>query len=477
MASNINPYNINGAFPIAGQDNSSQGFRTNFTNIQNNFSFAQDEITELQSKVLLTSALTGQTVNNDMAGTKITRPQLASWTQNFADLGEVSTTAVLDFDLSSVQKIHTADSFNIQFLNWPATIGNSGKGYGILRLWIYVSDKAHVMTLPERVSIGEDTIAGYDSSNHTVTFDAVGDYIFDFSSIDGGDSYLITDVTRNRSTFRDPSFYFNNTASPSLYVGFNANSYQLVQTIKSPENSINAYGGMNVISAGELSSATVNDPSMTYGEVPGYSIIAGQGNIFQGNIQPVSNNDYLGYLNAIANVTVTGNTSSKQVGSINFFAKGTDVATGLGGNVAIFTAADGATTVSQVAGFENDQSVKFYGNVETSWRFKTDATIIEGGTHFESIPTTGGSYTFNANVSSLIVDSTSSATISAATIILPSQPVDGQRVRISSIPVITTANVWAPNSALVKFVASNKFNGNTAIQLTYIGSSSTWYLS
>ena len=35
MASNINAFNIDGTFPIAGQDNPSQGFRDNFTNIKN----------------------------------------------------------------------------------------------------------------------------------------------------------------------------------------------------------------------------------------------------------------------------------------------------------------------------------------------------------------------------------------------------------------------------------------------------------
>ena len=41
MASLVNPSNINGNFPIAGQDNDSQGFRDNFTNIRNNFAFSQ----------------------------------------------------------------------------------------------------------------------------------------------------------------------------------------------------------------------------------------------------------------------------------------------------------------------------------------------------------------------------------------------------------------------------------------------------
>lgn len=56
MASNINPNNINGNFPVAGQDNDSQGFRDNFTNILNNFSYASTEITNLQNTVTNMSA-------------------------------------------------------------------------------------------------------------------------------------------------------------------------------------------------------------------------------------------------------------------------------------------------------------------------------------------------------------------------------------------------------------------------------------
>ena len=43
MTSQINPNNIDGAYPVAGQDNNSQGFRDNFTNTINNFTKAADE--------------------------------------------------------------------------------------------------------------------------------------------------------------------------------------------------------------------------------------------------------------------------------------------------------------------------------------------------------------------------------------------------------------------------------------------------
>ena len=70
MTSQINPNNINGAYPVAGQDNNSQGFRDNFTNTGTNFQYAADEITDLQNKAVLKAALTGTTLNNDM-GTSI----------------------------------------------------------------------------------------------------------------------------------------------------------------------------------------------------------------------------------------------------------------------------------------------------------------------------------------------------------------------------------------------------------------------
>ena len=44
MASNIVPGNIDGTYPKAGEDNSSQGFRDNFSAINTNFTEAKSEI-------------------------------------------------------------------------------------------------------------------------------------------------------------------------------------------------------------------------------------------------------------------------------------------------------------------------------------------------------------------------------------------------------------------------------------------------
>ena len=55
MTSLINPSNIDITYPIAGQDNDSQGFRDNFKNIQTGLDTARSEITILQSD--LTAAI------------------------------------------------------------------------------------------------------------------------------------------------------------------------------------------------------------------------------------------------------------------------------------------------------------------------------------------------------------------------------------------------------------------------------------
>lgn len=51
MTSNINTSGINSAFPYAGQDNPSNGFRTNWAQISSNLNIAHDEITALQNQV------------------------------------------------------------------------------------------------------------------------------------------------------------------------------------------------------------------------------------------------------------------------------------------------------------------------------------------------------------------------------------------------------------------------------------------
>jgi hypothetical protein len=85
--SSINPNNIDGTYPIAGQDNDSQGFRDNFTNIKNNFTFAASEIADLQNNAILKSALSGTTLNNNMNNAQLIGAQISRFTETRNDIG------------------------------------------------------------------------------------------------------------------------------------------------------------------------------------------------------------------------------------------------------------------------------------------------------------------------------------------------------------------------------------------------------
>jgi hypothetical protein len=482
MASNINPYNVDGTFPVAGQDNSSQGFRNNFTNIKNNFIFAQNELTDLQNKAIVTSALGGQPLNNDMAGTQIIRPQLAAWTQSLLDLGVISTVAVLDFDQANFQKITTANSINLSFRNWPTSTGFGALGYGVMRVWIDVTDIGHVVTLPSSVNIAVSDIAGYDPVTRSLTFDQPGNYIFDFSSVDGGNNYIICDATRNRTTFRDQYLYYNRLTNPGLFVGFGPALQKTIAIADSDQrlgyDTVYAFGSINSVSAGNLSMANQINSALDTGSLAGYTISSCRGNLITDVPATVHSGDFLGYVNAqtyTGDRTGTGN-AFQQISSISFFATGSNVNYGLGGNIAFFTMPDGAGAINhiqQALSINADQSVEVLG------MFKTDGGISAAGTKIYSVPLTAAPpVKLDLSTSALVLDSVNSRIIDTVTIQLPVIPQDKQQIRISSVAPITTANIYAANGVAIKYVQSNYFaQGNVGLQLIYNAANSTWYRS
>lgn len=495
MSSLINPNIIDNTFPIAGQQNSSQGFRDNYTNIKNNFLHAAAEISDLQSKAIVTSALSGQTVNNNMGGTKLTAPQLSSWTQSLLDLGTITLSATLDFSQANFQKITTGGTITLSFANWPVTTGQAGLGYATMRVWINVSSTSHTVTLPSIVTQAVSDIAGYNATTQTISFDAVGNYVYEFSSTDGGVNLLITDLTRNRSSFHDSNIYYNPAATtfPTLFLGFGQNGGNLATTTYAVaqdqgQNTISTMGSHNSVAIGNLTLGNTITSQLDTGRIGGYTITAARGNLAQLNVQAVQNNDYLGYHNVVA-FTGNGNSANtfQQLSSIAFYANSTtSQLAGLGGNIAFYTspgAQSGSQQVLQALGIESNQSIRALGNASVNGIFTTNGGLVENGTYVTTMVTTPGVYNqfvANTNISTIIIDSSQSATVPLANIILPANPVSGQKIKISAACPITTANVYMPGSIpsvpQVKWVSAGKFaSGNITVQLTYLNS--VWYIS
>lgn len=194
MASNINANNIDGTYPIAGQDNDSQGFRDNFTNIKTNFTNAKSEIEDLQSKVVLKSALTGTSLSNAGGGSIMSDFQLQDMSETRVAKGTTSGTVTLEYTGGGYQTVTTSGSIALAFTNFSAS-GTLSR----LRVEITIANVAHTVTLPAAVTIGADSLQGIVPATKVITFDAVGTYIFEFTTDDGGTTIAVNDLTRNRT--------------------------------------------------------------------------------------------------------------------------------------------------------------------------------------------------------------------------------------------------------------------------------------
>ncbi len=190
MTSQINPNNINGDYPVPGVPNNSQGMRDNFTNTKTNFQFAATEISDLQLNGVFKAALTGTTLDNNMNDNLIYAVQLSDVSWKLVTLAASSGSVTIDYSAANwyVMPSQTGN-VSLAFSNFP-TAGTAGA----VRFRIVVSNTAYTLTLPAAVSLGTTGIQGLASN--VITFTATGTYDFEFSTIDGGTTVTVTDLSR-----------------------------------------------------------------------------------------------------------------------------------------------------------------------------------------------------------------------------------------------------------------------------------------
>lgn len=206
MASNINPNNINGAYPVAGQDNDSQGFRDNFTNTRLNFTAAANELTDLQAKVILSAPLVG-TVSppvpwvNNLSGSALSNGLLRNMRSTVSGV-QTGTTATIDFSQNSYWRVKPAGTCVISFANIPI----AGQ-FAQIRLDIDTSDAnfditANTVTFTGTVSPSGE-IQGLDGN--VLTFNQVGTFSYEIDFIQGAGNLRLQDLSRNRDPMYLPS--------------------------------------------------------------------------------------------------------------------------------------------------------------------------------------------------------------------------------------------------------------------------------
>jgi hypothetical protein len=209
MTSAINPNDIDGTYPVAGQDNNSQGFRDNFTNTKTNFQYAANEITDLQSKAVLKAALIGTVLDNDMAGSPLSDANISDFSAITAQLGNQSGTVTINYVSGHYQTVTTSGSISLAFTNWPAA-GN----FGIVRVAITVTNIGYTVTLPNTVSVGTSNLQGYNAG--VITYNQTGTYTYDFTTSIGGTTISVFDASQNMDPIYLPSTQNLGTGSGAL---------------------------------------------------------------------------------------------------------------------------------------------------------------------------------------------------------------------------------------------------------------------
>tara|TARA_B100000424_G_C22886322_1_gene471561 strand:- start:294 stop:866 length:573 start_codon:yes stop_codon:yes gene_type:complete len=123
MASNIISTTINENFPIAGQDNDSQGFRDNFNVIKTSLATAKTEITAIQNTASFLNA------TSDYNGNIIQEADFLATTHKVYGVGNVVNNININWSNGSYQTVQVGADITITLTAWPAT----GK-YGIVRV-------------------------------------------------------------------------------------------------------------------------------------------------------------------------------------------------------------------------------------------------------------------------------------------------------------------------------------------------------
>ena len=142
--STIDTNGIDPTYPVPGVNNSSQGFRDNFSSIKVNLDAAATEITDLENKVVVKSALTGSVVDNNMANTLISNALVRSFRSTTFNLGNnISGTATIDVSRGDVQYGTIVANTTLNFGGWSPSSTQSN-----LQLQLNVANANAVISFP-----------------------------------------------------------------------------------------------------------------------------------------------------------------------------------------------------------------------------------------------------------------------------------------------------------------------------------------
>lgn len=190
MTSQINPNNINGEYPVAGQDNNTQGFRDNFTNIKVNFQYAETEITNLQANTISKVS----TSVNEFNDSVIYGARLQNTGYIQLNRGNVAPTASINYAAGSFQTITANANTTLNFTNLPAAGNTAVITLAINAVAANTTANPFNLVIPN-VNTSSSGIIGFSSGNLNfprTNSVVAGTHTYQFVTDDNGSSFTVT---------------------------------------------------------------------------------------------------------------------------------------------------------------------------------------------------------------------------------------------------------------------------------------------
>jgi|TARA_B110000285_G_scaffold215076_1_gene261070 hypothetical protein len=185
MASEILTADINEIFPVAGQDNDSQGFRDNFRLVKTGLATAATEITSLQTSSAKLNA------TNDFNGNIIREANLIANSEEVYVSTEITGSQNVRFVNGNYQILTVGADVTLTLTDWPAT-GKLGKirlaikGDGTNRLVTFSPGPNNVIKTDSIWRALVDSVGGAIPNNALIVSSTTDPTFVDLWSSDGG---------------------------------------------------------------------------------------------------------------------------------------------------------------------------------------------------------------------------------------------------------------------------------------------------
>lgn len=185
MASNINDTGVNKDYPIAGQDNDSQGFRDNFSIIKDNFVAAKAEIETLQNTTAQGVSYNSSTGTNDFLNSNVQGANFINTTEAYYAGGTVTSSQNVNLSAGFYQTFTVGADITLTLSTWNVDAGKTGR----VRLYLVSDGVDRTISFASNAGAGTiKTSSNWPTSDNTAVISAPNTktFVFEFVSFDSG---------------------------------------------------------------------------------------------------------------------------------------------------------------------------------------------------------------------------------------------------------------------------------------------------